>query len=156
MARPKIYKTKQLRTALHNIHREMLNQCYTPTAYNHDKNIRVNAEWMDFANFYKWAMENDFEIGKVLDRFDNAKDFVPSNCYFIAKGLKTKRKNKPLMVTYNNETKPAIVWARQYGVERNTFIRRLRRGWSVHNALTTPPRAYANVWRDNEMGEWEE
>ena len=60
------------------------------------------------------------------------------------------------MVTYNKETKPAIVWAKQYGIERNTFIRRLRRGWSVHNALTTPPRAYANVWRDNEMGEWEE
>ena len=156
MARPKIYKNEQIRTALHNIHREIINQCYVPTAYNHDKNIKVCEEWFDFMNFYNWAIENDFEVGKVLDRFNMSDNFTPTNCYFVQKSSKTKTKNKPLMITYQNETKPAIYWARKFGVGRNTLIRRIRRGWSVHNALTTSTRVYAGVWRDNEMGEWEE
>lgn len=41
-------------------------------------------------------------------------------------------------ITLNGETKHATEWCKQYGIDYASFNSRLRRGWSVYDALTKP------------------
>ena len=47
------------------------------------KGIKFCDEWNnDINTFFKWSMENGFEYGAKLRRFDENGDFSPDNCYF--------------------------------------------------------------------------
>jgi hypothetical protein len=43
------------------------------------------------------------------------------------------------MLTYNGQTKSRRAWAREMGISRQVLLYRLKAGWSVEAALTTPP-----------------
>ena len=82
-------------------YRSMLDRCNNPNhpSYRNygGRGIKVCDEWMDFDNFYKWAMENGYDEsakhGKcTLDRIDVNGDYEPSNCRFVS--MKTQQRNK--------------------------------------------------------------
>ena len=43
------------------------------------------------------------------------------------------------MVEINGEAKPINVWCREFGVPYVTFKQRKRNGWSLIEAVSTPP-----------------
>ena len=45
-----------------------------------------------------------------------------------------------VLLTYQDETKPLVVWAGDKGMSPQLLAWRLRHGWSIERALTTPPR----------------
>lgn len=59
--------------------------------------------------------------------------------------LSEQRKLSPTTshnITFNGETKPATEWAEELGIAVATLTKRLRKGWSVEEALTTPLRQW--------------
>ena len=48
-----------------------------------DKGIKVCDEWQNYSNFYKWSIENGFDINLELDRINENFDYHPNNCQWI-------------------------------------------------------------------------
>ena len=66
----------------------MKNRCVNKTS-NHgyikdyrDRGISVCNEWLDFANFLKWA-EPRWKKGLLIDRINNDEGYCPENCRFV-------------------------------------------------------------------------
>ena len=102
------------------------------------RGIRVCDEWHDFEKFAKWAISNGYKGTLTIDRIDNSGDYCPENCKWSTKieQENNKRTNRP--VTINGITKNLVQWCNLYGINRNTVQSRLRYGWDIESAITTP------------------
>jgi len=117
-------------------------RCYSPAAtsyrYYGGKGIRLSNEWNDWENFFT-DMANDYEPGLSLDRIDADKDYSKDNCRWVTKGEQSR--NRPSFnrnITIDGESKTMSEWCRHYGITRQGFYGRVRRGMSEVDALTTP------------------
>ena len=82
----------------------MKTRCYNKNHIRYSRyggrGISVCEEWHSYDNFKKWALENGFKEGLVLDRIDNNGNYEPSNCrwttYFTnaRNSIKLMKKNK--------------------------------------------------------------
>ena len=58
--------------------------------------------------------------------------------YSVAQALgfeEYKRKNPPVLLTYNGETLNITQWGSKLGIKRKTISQRLKRGWSIEQSL---------------------
>lgn len=109
--------------------------------YYGGRGIKVCNEWdNDFEAFYKWACDNGYADGLDIDRKDNDKDYTPQNCRWVThkKNCSNKSDNRHIMV--DGVTKTLSEWADCSNINQNTLLQRLKRGWSIEKALTTPTR----------------
>ena len=93
-------------------------------------------KWMQFDAFYRDMGERP--DGKYLRRKNTSRLYSPSNSYW---GDRQPTKPQRLL-THAGRTMGLSEWARELGIQRQTLSLRLATGWSVEDALTTPPSAY--------------
>lgn len=62
------------------------------------------------------------------------------NCKWADRIEQNRNKRSNRMLTCDGVTKPLQDWANGLGVNHTTIIGRLKRGWSVKDAVTTPPK----------------
>lgn len=102
------------------------------------KKFGICDEWKgSFEAFYAWAIENGYKEGLKLNRFDHEKGYSPENCAF-AKHSAELGSSHCRYLTYKGETLNVTDWAKKLGIKRITLYRRLDKGWSVEEALSTP------------------
>lgn len=75
-------------TQLKKIWNRMKERCYK-TTHNRYKSygargIQVCQYWMDFHNFFNWAISNGYEIDKTIDRIHNDLNYCPNNCRWVS------------------------------------------------------------------------
>ena len=112
-------------------------QCKTPTypAWMYAKAAgTLCRKWMKFVAFYRDM--GDRPVGKYLRRKNASRLHSPSNSYWGDKQQQPRQRS----VTFKGRTMGISEWAREKGIERQTLSLRLAAGWSVKDALTTPPR----------------
>lgn len=63
----------------------------------------------------------------------------PANCKWATGMEQHAHKRSSKLLTFGGETVNLAGWARRTGLSRITIGQRLRKGWSVEKALTTPP-----------------
>lgn len=67
------------------------------TAKNHrfyrEKGIKICNEWLNYDNFADWALLNGFNENLTLDRIDDDKDYMPSNCRWISLSENVRQRN---------------------------------------------------------------
>lgn len=125
--------------------RHMLGRCLNPqdrVYYNYGgRGIKVCERWHDFALFLE-------DVGKrptpehSLDRHpDNNGDYEPGNIRWATPKEQARNRRDTKMLTYNGETKSLSEFAEEYGIKHVTLTHRLRRGWTVKQALITPVKA---------------
>ena len=66
-----------------NMKHRCYNKNYKESKYYGDRGIKVCAEWHEYLNFKKWALENGYTEGLSIDRIDSDKDYCPENCQWI-------------------------------------------------------------------------
>lgn len=144
LRKEKHFKTHGLsKHKLYRVYYGILGRCYDKKNKKYylygEKGITMCAAWKDdFMAFYNWAINNGYKKGLTIDRIDSNKNYEPTNCRWVT----TKEQNRNLSTnhkyTYNNKTKCLGEWAEIYNISINTLRSRIRSGWSILKALTTP------------------
>ena len=67
-------------------------------------------------------------------------DYCPENCRWATYKEQARNKRNNTTVTYNGKSQCIAAWTEELGLKRTTISARLKSGWSVEKALTTPLR----------------
>ena len=100
------------------------------------RGITVCEEWMDFINFYEWALANGYKETLTIDRIDGNGNYEPSNCRWVTVTEQNRNKCNTKYCTFNETTKPLVEWAEEVGMNDGTLRSRLERGWDMKRAMT--------------------
>lgn len=127
----------------YSIWRSMRNRCYIPTvpAYRRygGRGITLCDRWREsFWSFY--ADMGDAPPGMSIDRIDNDGPYSPENCRWASPKTQSRNRGSNRLITYNGITLCLTEWAERVGLSWDLVQGRLNRGWSEHDALTTPKR----------------
>ena len=119
----------------------MLKRCYKPTAKRYERyggrGITVCERWKTFENFLAdMGIKPSPEYS--LDRINNDGNYELSNCRWASRQQQSRNKSTSRMLEFNSKTMCVADWADEVGIKRSIINDRLRRGWSVEQALTTP------------------
>ena len=104
------------------------------------RGISVCDEWETFEPFREWALRSGYEDNLTIERKDTNIGYCPENCKWIPRGDQNKNTRRNILITFNGETMIVSDWARKIGLPVGRLSHRLRSGWSVERALTTPLR----------------
>ena len=80
----------------------------------------------------------------TLDRIDNDGNYCPENCRWVS--MREQSQNKPKqsdLYEYNGESHTLYEWAEIMGVAFRTLKYRIKVGWSLEKAFSTPVRDYS-------------
>jgi hypothetical protein len=104
-------------------------------------------EWLNnFSSFYDWAMSNGYKEEILpnrknkwtIDRIDVNGNYEPNNCRWTTIQEQAKNKRTNIYLTYNGETLTQNEWAKKLDIYAGAIQWRLKKGWSVEEALSTP------------------
>lgn len=74
--------------------------------------------------------------GTSLERIDNSRGYEPDNCRWATSLEQRANTRANHVLTLDGETHHLAEWSRRTGIDRGTIASRLRRGWTVAEALT--------------------
>lgn len=100
------------------------------------RGIRVCERWMDFRNFYEDMGDCPPEM--TLDRKDNNLGYSKENCRWATGSEQSRNRRSNRILTFRRESLPMIAWSERYRLPRYLLGARLKRGWSLEEALLTP------------------
>jgi len=129
-ARKRMRTHGMTKTALYEVWSGMKARCNNKNnpAYKRygNRGISVCNEWNDsFLLFYKWAINNGYKKGLMLDRTNNNGNYKPANCRFVNRSTQNLNKCTSKIWHIRGETfKTAKQAAYFFGVVRSTVF-----GW---------------------------
>ena len=137
-------------TRLYRIWGSMRNRCNRENdksyIYYGAKGITVCDEWKDFVNFRDWALSHGYSDDLTIDRINPKGNYEPSNCRWATEKQQQNNKTSNHFLTYKNETKTIAGWSDETGIKPITILMRIRRGWTVEDALTKPIKKEGLTW----------
>jgi len=119
----------------------------------YDRGIKVCEGLQTFENFFALLHEKPSQKHS-LDRKDNNGHYScgrcpecltrqwPMNVRWATSAQQQDNRSVTIWITYQEETRTPRQWASHLGVNFMLIYRRLRDGWSIERALTTPVRHY--------------
>jgi len=119
----------------------MISRCYV--VKNHDypwygaRGITVCDEWREYVNFLR-DMGRRPSSKHSLDRIDNNGNYCKENCRWVTREQQMRNRRNTLQATFCGQTKPLITWCEQLGLRYKSVFARLKNGWTIEHALTTP------------------
>lgn len=116
-------------------------RCGNPKAPNYDRyggrGIRVCEAWQQsFASFL--ADMGERPAGCTLDRIDTNGDYEPANCRWLERAKQQQNTRTNRNITFQGRTMCLGEWSRETGLAATVISYRLRVGWSLEAAMTTP------------------
>ena len=121
----------------------MRSRCKNPKATKYEyyggKGIKVCKEWdEDFICFYNWSINNGWAKGLSIDRINGNKDYCPDNCRWTTYTMQNNNLSCNHNITYNGKTQSIYAWAKELDISQKMLSERIRRGWDIKRAFTTP------------------
>lgn len=101
------------------------------------RGISYDPKWKTFEGFYE-DMGESFKEGLTIERLDVDGDYKKSNCTWIPKEKQASNTRRTRLVTYQGKTDTLSNMARKYGFTPQQFQGRLKKGWTIEEALTIP------------------
>lgn len=133
-------------TPEYNVWACMHRRCYNSNEQHYSRyggrGIVVCPEWHDFKRFYA-DMGPRPSAEHTIERKANNGPYSPWNCVWATKTAQARNTRRNHLVTHNGETLCLAEWSERTGFKLHTILCRLRRGWSIEDALTKPLRSRA-------------
>lgn len=144
----KMWNTRQShresKSRLYRIYYNMRKRCENENAVNYHnygaRGITVCDEWKSYSNFSTWAKNNGYTDELTLERVNGDKGYSPENCRWATYKEQANNTRQNRYFTFNGETLTLTEWSARLGISKNTISQRLKYGWSVEEALSTPVR----------------
>lgn len=143
-----IFKHGKYNSRLHKIWRTMKQRCFNPKDpqyHNYGgRGITVCEEWLEFKNFYEWAISNGFDENaprgaSTIDRINVNDGYKPDNCRWVDMKTQSNNKRNNRLLTFDGETMTLSQWAEEKGLKVSTLQARIDEyHWTTEKALTTP------------------
>ena len=119
----------------------MRQRCHYPQDINYKnygaRGIRVCNRWMNsFESFY--SDMGDRPDGTSLDRINNDGNYEPGNCAWATKPEQGTNQRTNRFIEHDGQRLTLMQWSRQTGLSKHTISMRIKKGWSIDKALTTP------------------
>lgn len=154
---------------LYHVWQDMKKRCYDVNAKGYEnyggRGITVCDEWRDSYNTFKeFMIENGYDEnakrGKcTIERIDVNGNYCPNNCRIITIQEQAYNKTNSHTEEYKGKVKTIAEWAAEYNVDYNLIFKRLKRGWSMEDALKRPKKKaalYKGGDEEHTLKEWSE
>jgi hypothetical protein len=126
----------------HRAWSDMKSRCYNP---RNNRYYRYGARGIQVCDRWLHSFENFLaDMGPrpspkhSIDRIDNDKDYCPENCKWSTAREQARNRSSCRYLEHNGRRMLISDWAAELGVNRALLTKRLKRGWSVEQTLTTP------------------
>lgn len=139
---------KSYKERLYKVWSNMKLRCNNPNHkqyYNYGgRGIKVCDEWNnDYLSFKKWAYENGYDENAskgqyTIERIDVNGNYCPENCCWKTHKEQQFNKRNNHKVEYDGKLLTLTEWGELTGFGFHLIQSRLKRGWSIEKALTTP------------------
>lgn len=124
-------------TPEHNAWEAMKQRCSSRVHYT-SRGIKVCDRWLhSFENFLK-DMGPRPSPRHSIDRKNNNGDYEPGNCRWATHTEQMQNTRRTKRFEFNGANKTITEWANEVGMRRETLRARLKNGWSIKEAITTP------------------
>jgi hypothetical protein len=137
--------TPQDRKHLKSVYDHMKERCNNPHNNRYcvygGRGIKVCNEWNSVKPFYEWSIQNGYKKGLTIDRKDCNKGYSPDNCRWVTLKFQQSNKRNNHNIFYNGITLTLSQWSTWFGINRKTLSDRIKHGWSIAKALSTPCKA---------------
>lgn len=127
--------------------RNMMLRCHNPSHKSHEgygsRGIRVCDDWkVSVESFcaYVSQLPHYGEKDRTLDRINNNGNYEPGNVRWATATEQNRNKRTCKVIEFNGKSQNVSEWASELNMIDITLGARLRKGWSVERALTTPVR----------------
>lgn len=131
------------RTRLYKEWAGIIQRCNNPKSTSYERygarGITICKEWMKFETFRDWALSNGYSDELTIDRKDVNGNYCPENCKWSTTKEQSLNKRNSRKFTYDGKTMTMSEWAKEIGISSSSLFGRLKRGWSIEKALSTPP-----------------
>ena len=123
--------------------RNMIDRCHNEESSSYPdyggRGIKVCQRWHDIRNFVA-DLPDGYRKGLEIDRIDNDGNYEPGNVRWATRGQNCDNRRTGRPVTHDGKTQSVTRWAEGAGLPAGTISTRIDDlGWSVQDALTTPP-----------------
>lgn len=130
-------------TVLHNLWMGMLSRCSNKNEKSYPRyggrGISVCDRWKEsFVNFKNDVGERP--DGCSLDRINNDGNYEPGNVRWATRAVQARNTRRTIMITAFGETLCIQDQANKFAIGASIVRSRINLGWSIEDALTTPPR----------------
>jgi hypothetical protein len=75
----------------------------------------------------------------TIDRIDGDYGYTPENCRWATRREQALNRINTHWITFQGKTLCLTEWAKEIGIYAGSLSNRLKRGWPIEKALTTPP-----------------
>lgn len=119
----------------------IIQRCHNPKATSYPwygaVGIAVCPRWRQFKNFC-CDMLPTWKEGLEIDRRDSKGNYEPSNCRWSDHHTQLRNYARNHWIEFNGERKTICDWSISLGGRHSLIRHRLRLGWTIEKALTTP------------------
>jgi hypothetical protein len=138
--------------------KQMVYRCTNPEHPSYPRyggrGITVCDEWLVYENFLRDMGPRPSE-DLTIERIDNNAGYFPGNVRWASHADQQRNRRCNRYLEHDGRRMVITDWAREVGISLQSLQKRLRNGWSVERALTTPPdqRFAAPEWELTHNGE---
>ncbi len=101
-----------------------------------DRGITVCSTWLNDYDAFLRDMGRKPAPHYQIDRIDNNKGYEPGNCRWVTIEVQSQNRRNIKTLIVNGEAIPLPILYRKHGIGRSLCHSRLRRGWSIEEALS--------------------
>jgi len=102
----KFLETKAIDNPLYKKWRQIKSRLFIPKVSNYQnyggRGITMCEEWLEFENFYTWAINNGYKEGLTIERIDVNGNYEPNNCCWIPLAEQAKNRTTSIWVEYKD------------------------------------------------------